>query len=581
MKSSRWLAILCIFLSAQFFFAACGDDDGTTPGDTSSSSSSSSSSGDTASSSSSGADTASSSSSGADTASSSSSGADTTSSSSSGSDMSDTSSSGSDMTDTSSSGSDMTDMTDTSSGCTPTSDVEVSWEACNDNADNDCNELTDYEEEGCSICPPPGDSLSGAEDTEAACTDGIDNDCNGFFDCQEDACAAFCPAEDTDALCSDGIDNDGDGRVDCLGRSCGDTAVCNADPLGAEGSENTEALCSDGVNNDTNADGNGDGRVDCDDFDCAGIGACAAAGGDEVDVTDGCTDGVDNDGNGFVDCNDFTCHDDTACNGAENDDATCSDGIDNNSRNGTDCADPGCYANPMVTVCFNTVEICDDANGDDEDHDGFANCTDPQCEATCETQPCAPTNLFGTCSEPNEVCSGSGTCLPPTPTTAGQIVITEIMQNPSATSDADGEYFEIFNPSSTDSFNLFNCELTSNTDGPYTIDADLVIGPNEYGVLAKSSTPGFTPDYVYASGLNLGNGSDDISITCGGVVIDIVAYDGGTAFPDPTGASMNLNPNNLNSTDNDTGGNWCTSTTDLGNTDLGTPGAANDACSAP
>ncbi len=164
------------------------------------------------------------------------------------------------------------------------------------------------------------------------------------------------------------------------------------------------------------------------------------------------------------------------------------------------------------------------------------------------------------------------------PSAAGDLVITEIMQNPGATSDNDGEYFEIYNPSDTATYNLVGCEITSGTNGPYPIDESLEIGPGEYRVLARTTSAGFTPDYVYDSAFNLSNTSDDAQISCGGTLIDIVAYDDGATFPDPTGASMNLSPSALDATSNDDGANWCESTSDLGNTDLGTPGAANDTC---
>ncbi|MEM6700084.1 MAG: HYR domain-containing protein, partial [Bacteroidota bacterium] len=60
-------------------------------------------------------------------------------------------------------------------------------------------------------------------------------------------------------------------------------------------------------------------------------------------------------------------------------------------------------------------------------------------------------------------------------------------------------------------------------------------------------------------------------------LIDVVAYDGGSTFPNSNGASISLNPDFLDA-DNNNGGNWCISTSTYGDGDLGTPGAANDAC---
>lgn len=456
--------------------------------------------------------------------------------------------------------------------CVPTSDEEVTWEACSDGLDNDCNELTDSAEEtGCAVCPPPGDAASAAaEDSDALCADGIDNDCDGFLDCADFDCdgSTACPAEDTDALCGDGIDNDGDGRIDCLGRSCTEATAVTVCDAATTGTEDDTTVCADLLDND------GNDRVDCDDDACEGIGYCAGAGDNEDDVTDGCTDGFDNDGDGRIDCADSNCSDDAACTG-ENDAATCVDGLDNDGDGRIDCADSDCYTDPSFTVCLDTPEDCSAAG--DEDFDGLENCFDPECLSACEAMACSVDNPVGTCAGAGEVCSVLGTCVTP-PSAAGDIVISEIMKNPSATDDNDGEYFEIHNPSTTATYNLVGCTITSGTNGPYPIDASLEIGPGEYKSLARTTSAGFTPDYVYDSRFNLGNGSDDAQVSCGGTLIDIVAYDGGTDFPDPNGASMNLSPAALDATSNDTGSNWCESTSDLGNTDLGTPGAANDTC---
>jgi hypothetical protein len=57
-----------------------------------------------------------------------------------------------------------------------------------------------------------------------------------------------------------------------------------------------------------------------------------------------------------------------------------------------------------------------------------------------------------------------------------------------------------------------------------------------------------------------------------------VAWDDGATFPDPTGASMSLDPSKLTADLNDDGEAWCTSSSVFGDGDLGTPGAPNDGC---
>ena len=163
----------------------------------------------------------------------------------------------------------------------------------------------------------------------------------------------------------------------------------------------------------------------------------------------------------------------------------------------------------------------------------------------------------------------------------GDIVITEIMQNPSAVSDANGEYFEVYNSTSAD-IDLDGWVIRDDDSDSHTIGSSVIVPAGGYAVLARNgdtgTNGGLTADYVYGTDITLANGDDEVVLECDGTEIDRVNYDGGPNFPDPNGASMNLNPSNLNATDNDTGSNWCESNSSYGDGDLGTPGAANDAC---
>src|SRR5262249_35138559 len=66
----------------------------------------------------------------------------------------------------------------------------------------------------------------------------------------------------------------------------------------------------------------------------------------------------------------------------------------------------------------------------------------------------------------------------------GQVMITEIMQNPNVLLDADGEWFEVYNPTAAMSFQLRNCTFEGSIDVGFTIDTDLVIGPESYRLFA-------------------------------------------------------------------------------------------------
>ncbi|KAA3598372.1 MAG: T9SS C-terminal target domain-containing protein [Calditrichaeota bacterium] len=145
------------------------------------------------------------------------------------------------------------------------------------------------------------------------------------------------------------------------------------------------------------------------------------------------------------------------------------------------------------------------------------------------------------------------------PSSAGDVIITEIMQNPSAVNDSDGEFFEIYN--TTDgTINLDGWVVKDKDSDSHTIDngGTLNIAAGQFLVLGLNSDSGtnggVTVAYQY-SGMNLSNSADEVMLVDNGVTIDSVGYDGGTNFPDPTGASMELK--DLTS-DNSVGSNWTT-----------------------
>ncbi|MCB9473052.1 MAG: lamin tail domain-containing protein [Candidatus Delongbacteria bacterium] len=173
----------------------------------------------------------------------------------------------------------------------------------------------------------------------------------------------------------------------------------------------------------------------------------------------------------------------------------------------------------------------------------------------------------------------SYTVLPLASLNPGDLVVSEILQNPNVVSDAVGEWFEVYN-ATDNAIDLLGLTFNDNGVNTFTVDVSVVVAPHDYAVLGLNGDTmlngGVTLDYVYPGSYNLGNGADAIIILEGATEIDRVEYDGGTAWPDPTGASMYLL--DLNS-DNNVGANWSTSTTPFGAGDLGTPGGA--APSAP
>jgi uncharacterized protein YjdB len=169
-----------------------------------------------------------------------------------------------------------------------------------------------------------------------------------------------------------------------------------------------------------------------------------------------------------------------------------------------------------------------------------------------------------------------------TPAASGDVVISEVMSSPAALSDANGEWFELHNPTSTP-WNLNGCTIedVGTTSHSTTVGSDLRVEPGGYVTLASSANPGFSPDYNYAGALVLEDDSDGdkLAVTCGSTEVDAVSYDGGTNWPATEGKSKTLSSGSLDASANDDGTNWCNGSSAYGNIgDEGTPGEANDSC---
>ncbi|MDQ3033090.1 MAG: lamin tail domain-containing protein [Myxococcota bacterium] len=159
------------------------------------------------------------------------------------------------------------------------------------------------------------------------------------------------------------------------------------------------------------------------------------------------------------------------------------------------------------------------------------------------------------------------------PNAEGQVVISEIMLNPSGSTETGREWIELYNPSATTTHTLTDCLLRDAT-GMHTLGT-LAIAPGARLTLASGADPGFTEDYVY-SGITLGNSGDSVVLECDGVEIDRVDYDG--TFQSRDGRALSLDPDLQNAFLDDESTSWCTAITTYATTERGTPGAPNDDC---
>lgn len=165
-----------------------------------------------------------------------------------------------------------------------------------------------------------------------------------------------------------------------------------------------------------------------------------------------------------------------------------------------------------------------------------------------------------------------------------QLVITEIMADPSKVFDAVGEWFELYNPGDQ-AVDVGGWKIASANDAVHTIAGSVVIPSHAYVVFARNGDPavngGVNAAYVYDAGsatINLANNATDwLAIRdASDASIDSVFWG---ATP-PTGASRALKDPTLDNVLM-SGPNWITSTTVYGAGDRGTPGAPNDGSSPP
>ena len=178
----------------------------------------------------------------------------------------------------------------------------------------------------------------------------------------------------------------------------------------------------------------------------------------------------------------------------------------------------------------------------------------------------------------------SCTLLPPLTAqelTEGDLVITELMPNPEAVGDAQGEWIEIYNTTrrrvSIDGLSIEDIGNSIIFTTPSYLADDLIIPPLSYFVFAREIDVNLNGGVVAQldyDGLTLNNTNETISLVVNGLIIDTISY-----ATSPVGASLSfdgdLEPDAIM---NDQADLFCAAQSPYGAGDLGTPGRSNEIC---
>ena len=173
--------------------------------------------------------------------------------------------------------------------------------------------------------------------------------------------------------------------------------------------------------------------------------------------------------------------------------------------------------------------------------------------------------------------------------TLGEIVITELMINPEATADSDGEYVELTNTSSATldlSGHVLSDDGVDEIEIVPVAEGSLEVGPGDAIVICANDDQSLNGGIhcsgtfyyqTFGGGFALSNTEDEVILSDpDGTLIDVLAYVEGET---PVGASMGLGPNHTDASENDDFFWWCSQTSEMNSGDAGTPGFSNDSCS--
>ena len=171
---------------------------------------------------------------------------------------------------------------------------------------------------------------------------------------------------------------------------------------------------------------------------------------------------------------------------------------------------------------------------------------------------------------------------------AGDVLISEFLDDPWQLDDRHAEWLELYNPGDRDVY-LGGWRLTDGDGVGITFDEPLVIPAGGYAVLAPNDNatlngqlPQVDLEYEYGEFILSSTDDDEIVLWMGDTLIDEVAYSNLPPWPSAPGRSTFLRADSLDAVANDDVISWCLTSADPsfeyggdGWANHGTPGSAN------